>query len=252
MSKIRLEKASFQRKSGDSTASIFAEITLEIQKQEIVCLLGPSGSGKSTLLRCINRLGELSSGHVWIDDRSIFDLPPQELRRRVGMVLQTPSLFDLTVWENISYGLRLKGASPADQQKRARELIRLVGLDEQLLTREALSLSIGQQQRVSIARTLANDPEVLLLDEITSALDPQSARIIEDLILLIRDQLGKTIILVTHSMHTAKRVADRIALLMNGRLVEYVETERFFSHPEQEETKQFLAAFMAEEGAEWK
>lgn len=242
MSKIQLQQVALekQRPNGDKVM-ILNGIDLKVQNEEILCLIGPSGSGKSTIIRSINRLEEISSGEILLDGGNIFNLSPSLLRKRVGMVLQSPSLFDLSVRENIAYGPKLHDASEKEQAERAEAYLSTVGLEKDLLDRQALTLSIGQQQRVSIARTLANEPEVLLLDEITSALDPISTQVVETLILDIRKRLKKTIIIVTHSMDLAKHVGDRTALIAKGEVVELNDTASFFERPEHPLTQQFVS-----------
>jgi ABC-type methionine transport system ATPase subunit len=226
---------------------IIKGVSFEVQRDEIFCMVGPSGGGKSLLVRTINRLEEMKSGRIFLDGRSILDFEPFELRKQVGMVLQTPALFDATVLENITYGPKIWGISESERNDRAAELVQLMGLETDLLGRHALSLSIGQQQRVSIARTLANDPHVLLFDEITSALDPPSVNLIGELTLDIRDRLEKTIVFVTHNMGLAQRVGDRVGLLANGEMVEVGGTEEFFSNPKTDEGKRFLLSIEEEE-----
>lgn len=241
---VRLEQVTLNKqKVNGETAHVLKDISMEIAENEIISLIGPSGAGKSTLLRTMNRLEEITSGRIFMNGQPLDEWQPQRLRQRVGMVLQIPSLFDCTVWENISYGLKLQGKVEEEQRIKARELLDVIGLGGEMLDRHALSLSVGQQQRVSIARTLANEPEVLLLDEITSALDPYSTQVIEELILELRRSSKRTIIMVTHSMDSASRLSDRIAFLVDGELLELEESAAFFSEPQSPEARQFLAVF---------
>lgn len=241
---VRLEQVTLdKRNENGETVHVLKDISMEIAENEIISLIGPSGAGKSTLLRTMNRLEEITSGRIFMNEQLLDEWRPQILRQQVGMVLQTPSLFDCPVWENISYGLKLQGKSEEEQRSKARELLDVVGLGDELYDRHAFSLSVGQQQRVSIARTLANEPEVLLLDEITSALDPYSTKVIEELILELRLSSKRTIIMVTHSMESASRLSDRIAFLVDGELIELAESAAFFSQPQSPEAQQFLAIF---------
>ncbi|MAU01266.1 MAG: phosphate ABC transporter ATP-binding protein [Anaerolineaceae bacterium] len=198
--------------------SILTDVNLNVQPGEIVCLLGPSGSGKSSLLRCLNRLTEPPPNTIFYNDQDIHTLDVLTLRRRVGMVFQKPALFPGTVTENIQFGptLQEKTASSAEIE----ELLALADLPAEYANRSVTQLSGGEAQRVSLARALANRPDTLLLDEPTSALDPASQRHIEQAILRLRDTLGLTVLWVTHNVAEAKVVADRIYLLLNGRIAD--------------------------------
>ncbi len=222
---------------------VINDLSLVIPKGEVLALIGPSGSGKSTLLRMINRMEEPTSGSILLYGSDIQNMNVRELRRRVGMVSQTPALLPGTVGENITYGPKLRG-EPCD----AAHFLDLVGLDEDLLQRPASALSIGQQQRMSIARALANNPEVLLLDEPTSALDQTAAHNIIHLISNLSHKLALTVIMVTHVMEHAKAVATRISLLVHGSLVEESEAYKFFAGPVTEAGQKFLRGELFEVG----
>lgn len=198
------------------------DISVQIRKGTIAAIVGPSGAGKSSFLRLLNRLDEPTGGTVWLEGRDYRTLPPQELRRRVGMVMQSPHLFPGTVAENIRFGPRQR------QQELPQETIE--GLLEQVglsgyAERDVSNLSGGEAQRVSLARTLANSPEVLLLDEPTSALDESTQRDVEDLILGIIREQGLTCLFITHNTEQAQRIATHVIVLEAGKLVRFGPVE---------------------------
>jgi putative ABC transport system ATP-binding protein len=191
-------------------------IAVAIQQGEIIAIVGPSGAGKSSLLRLLNRIDEPSGGTVLIGQRDYREMEPRQLRRRVGMVMQTSFLFPGTVTSNLLFGpAQLGKVLRADQ---IAALLQSIGLPD-YQDRDVSTLSGGEAQRVSFARTLANDPEVLLLDEPTSALDEQSVRTIEELILAINNTRKMTCVIVTHSDQQALRIAPRTMIMESGRLV---------------------------------
>jgi putative ABC transport system ATP-binding protein len=210
-------------------------INADIPGGSITAVVGPSGAGKSTLLRTINRLIEPTSGEVYLDGEPTSGMNALELRRRVGMVFQLPALFGATVEEATLYGARLAGRS-AD----ADWLLEMAGLDATYKDKAPQSLSVGEQQRVSIARALAVEPEALLVDEPTSALDEAARRRIEDLIQELNGSLGLTIVLVSHALHQVERVADRVLLLVAGRSEGEWSKEEFFSGPG-EQARRYIA-----------
>ena len=197
--------------------TILSGISFEVQTGELLGIVGPSGSGKSSLLRLLNRLDEPSTGTVFLDDLDYRQLPPRELRRRIGMVMQRPFLFPGDVATNLRFGPAQRGeAMPQDEIAILLERVGLAGF----AAKEVSVLSGGEQQRVSLARTLANRPEVLLLDEPTSALDEQSKQGIEELVgALVRDH-GLTCVMVTHDRDQARRMCHRVIVLEAGRLVQ--------------------------------
>jgi len=197
--------------------TILNGISFEVQTGELLGIVGPSGSGKSSLLRLLNRLDEPSKGTVYLDGVDYRQLPPRELRRRIGMVMQRPFLFPGDVATNLRFGPAQRGeAMPEDEIASLLERVGLAGFAAQ----EVSVLSGGEQQRVSLARTLANRPEVLLLDEPTSALDEQSKLGIEELVgALVRDD-GLTCVMVTHDRDQARRMCHRVIVLEAGRLVQ--------------------------------
>ena len=209
---------------GVGGAEILKGIDAEAPGGEITAVVGPSGAGKSTFLRAVNRLIEPTAGEVYLDGEPTSGMDPLELRRRVGMVFQLPALFGGTVEEAILYGARLAGLA-AD----AARLLEMVGLDRSLLARHPEALSVGQQQRVTIARALAVEPEVLLMDEPTSALDEAARRRVEDLTRGLNASLGLTMLFVSHNLAQVERVADRVVLLSAGKCGGTWERKEFFS-----------------------
>lgn len=196
---------------------ILEDLTVTFPANSISILWGPSGAGKSTLLRLLNRLQDPTEGKIYLDQKEIKLWPVLELRQQVGMISQLPYLFSGTVLDNLSYGPKLRGLK-ADFQSMCRELLAMVGLEEELLARPADQLSVGQQQRVNIARTLANEPKVLLLDEPTSALDEKASAQVLSLLMELRERLGLTLIMVTHSKEQARKLADYVVMLRDGKL----------------------------------
>jgi putative ABC transport system ATP-binding protein len=192
------------------------DVSLQVQQGEVLALIGPSGAGKSSFLRLLNRLDEPTGGTVCLNGQDYCELAPRDLRRRVGMVMQVAYLFPGTVAANIAFGPRQRGESLASEQIAA--LLERVGLPG-YQTRDVSNLSGGEAQRVSLARTLANAPEALLLDEPTSALDDVSARGIEELVLSIIRERRMTCVIVTHNTAQARRIADRTMILQAGKLI---------------------------------
>ncbi|XVF41074.1 hypothetical protein PTKIN_Ptkin01aG0251000 [Pterospermum kingtungense] len=211
------------RKVSDAGVPILSGINVDIPKGMIVGIIGPSGSGKSTLLRALNRLWEPPSDTVFLDGHDILDLDVLALRRKVGMLFQLPVLFQGSVADNIRYGPNLRGKKLSDEE--VSKLLTLADLDSSFFNKTGGELSVGQAQRVALARTLANEPEVLLLDEPTSALDPISTQNIEDVIVKLKKKKGMTVIMVSHSIKQIQRVADRVCLLVNGEIVEVLKPD---------------------------
>jgi len=225
-------------------------VSLPVRQGEVLALIGPSGCGKTTLLRSLNRLTELTRtatlrGRILLDDVDIRQIEPTSLRRRVTMVFQQPNPFPMSVFDNIAYVLREQGSRR--QRKKALEpkvhsALERAGLFEEVkdnLDHPALRLSGGQQQRLCIARALAAEPEVLLLDEPCSALDPQSTQVIEDLIVKLRDDVA--VVIVTHNLQQAYRVADHVAFMYLGDLVEYGSATALFGSPREQRTKEYVS-----------
>jgi ABC-type methionine transport system ATPase subunit len=216
-------------------AEILRGVEAGMPDGEITAVVGPSGAGKSTLLRAVNRLIEPSSGEIYLDGEPTSALDPLELRRRVGMVFQIPALFGDSVEEAVLYGARLHGRD-VDPGR----LLGMVGLDASLAGRDPQALSVGQQQRVSIARALALEPEALLLDEPTSALDEAARRRIEDLVRDLNSRLGLTMVFVSHDLSQVERVADRVVLMADGKSAGQWSRDEFFSTAG-ERARQFIA-----------
>ncbi|MCM3712911.1 ABC transporter ATP-binding protein [Halalkalibacter oceani] len=219
------------------------DMTFSIEGGQLVTIIGPSGAGKSSLLKLMNRLEERKSGMIYYRDKPITDYAIKDLRKRIGMAFQSPALFEGTVEDNILYGPRLHNLNWS--KARLLDLLEAVHLTEDFLAKPVEELSGGEQQRVSLARTLANEPEVLLLDEVTSALDLRNAAVVEELIKHLQKQ-GKTILMVTHDLEQAERLGDLTFFIDNGRLVEQKESVAFFANPETLEARRFL--YRDEEG----
>lgn len=202
--------------------SILQNVSLDMPRGKIMGIIGPSGSGKSTLLRSLNRLWEPPSGTVFMDGKDITGVDVLELRRKVGMLFQLPVLFEGTVADNVRYGPQLKGKKLRDQQ--VYDLLNFADLDSSFFDKPGSELSVGQAQRVALARTLANEPEVLLLDEPTSALDPISTQNVEDVLVKLKSK-GMTIVMVSHSIKQIQRIADVVCLLVSGEIVEVLRSE---------------------------
>jgi len=195
---------------------IVAGVNLTVQAGEVMMVVGPSGSGKSSLLRLINRLDEPTAGRVYLDGRDYRELPPLALRRRVGMMMQMAYLFPGTVADNIRFGPRQRGVELPDEEiERLLSRVGLAGFGG----RDVARLSGGEAQRVALARVLANEPEVILLNEPTSALDQEAKDAVEDLLQEIIREEGLTCIWVTHDLHQAARMADRVGLMEKGKLI---------------------------------
>jgi len=225
------------------------DVTLGIQKGQVTAIIGPSGCGKSTFLRSINRMNDLIPsctvlGCLIVEGVSVYarDMDVVALRRKVGMVFQKPNPFPKSVFDNVAYGPRIHGTrNKSELQDIVERSLMRAALWEELkdrLSDNALGLSGGQQQRLCIARALAVDPDILLMDEPASALDPKSTARVEDLIGELRGDY--TIIIVTHNMQQAARVSDRTAFLYEGRLVEYADTQQIFTNPAKKETEDYV------------
>jgi D-methionine transport system ATP-binding protein len=219
-------------------------ISLTIRKGEILGLIGRSGAGKSTLIRCLNGLERTDSGEIFIEGRKINDLAERELqplRRRIGMIFQHFNLLaNKTVAENVALPLKIAGISKAERLNRAGELLDIVGLADKAGAYPA-ALSGGQKQRVGIARALAARPALLLSDEATSALDPETTRSILALLKDINRKLGLTILLITHEMEVVRSIADRVAVINAGRIVEEGQVWSVFASPQSEVTTSLLS-----------
>ena len=224
---------------------VLEDISLSVKRGEVIVVIGPSGCGKSTFLRCINALEPIQGGTIEVDGKEVTSSEKDltELRQKVGMVFQSYDLFPhMTVLDNITLApTKVKKTPKAQAEEAARALLKRVGLTdkEKSYPRE---LSGGQKQRVAIARALAMEPEVLLLDEVTAALDPEMVREVLDVILGLAQE-GKTMLIVTHEMQFARAVADRVLFFDGGEIVEQDIPERFFEHPKTERAQKFLHTF---------
>jgi phosphate transport system ATP-binding protein len=241
--KLRTENLSFHY--GDFRA--LHDITLSMHEQRITALIGPSGCGKSTFLRSLNRISETIrntrvEGHITLDGADVLKMEVTHLRRRVGMVFQRPNPFPKSIFDNIAYGVRVNGLDRGKSMKDIVESsLRRAALWDEVkdkLNQSALALSGGQQQRLCIARALAVDPEVLLLDEPCSALDPIATAKIEDLLFDLKNQC--TIVIVTHNMQQAARVADDTGFFLLGKLIEFDRTEVMFKKPSHKQTEDYI------------
>jgi phosphate transport system ATP-binding protein len=225
------------------------EISVELKKNEVSALIGPSGCGKSTFLRCLNRMNDLIPGTrveglIQLDNEDLYApaVDVVNLRRRVGMVFQKPNPFPKTIFENVAYGLRVNGIKDKNfiRERVEKSLVQAALLDEvkDRLHESALGLSGGQQQRLCIARALAVEPEVILMDEPASALDPIATQKIEDLIHELKKNF--TIVIVTHNMQQAARVSDITAFFYMGKLIEVGDTGTIFTRPSLKQTEDYI------------
>ncbi len=228
---------------------ILKNINMTIYKNKVTALIGPSGCGKTTLLRCFNRMHDLYAGNKY-DGEIIFqgknilskDTDLIELRSKIGMVFQKPTPFPMTIFENIAYGLKLRGIKNRKELKeKVEKALKDAALWDEVkdkLNTNAFGLSGGQQQRLCIARALAVEPEIILFDEPTSALDPISTAKIEELIISLKDRV--TIIIVTHNMQQAARISDWTGFMMLGELIEYDKTGKIFTVPSNKLTEEYI------------
>jgi tungstate transport system ATP-binding protein len=234
---IRIERLT---KSFGATQTIH-ETDLEIRRGEIFTFIGPSGSGKSTVLRLIDLLDRPTSGRIVFDGQDT-DAPEHvrlAIRRRMAMVFQKPAVLNTTVASNVAFGLKFRGVPEADARQKVLKALELVGLPH-FADRRAVTLSGGEMQRVALARAMVTEPEVLLLDEPTANLDPVSSDLIEDLILRINRESKATVIMATHDMIQGQRLADRIGVIMNGRLVQTGSTDEIFYLPKGKAIARFV------------
>ena len=232
---------------------VLHELSMAVSTGETLAIIGPSGTGKTTLLRLLTMFSPPDTGQIRIDGNDVWKATEQErlaYRRRFGMVFQQPHLFDTTVRRNVAYGCHIRqswtdrlraiigGGRSSPAYERVTDVLALLGLGD-VTTQEATSLSGGEAQRVAFARALACDPEYLVLDEPTSDLDPRNTAVIEDAIHTVRDR-GLGVVVATHDMHQAERIADRVAVILDGRIAECGPTEQIFSQPEDERVRQFI------------
>ena len=223
--------------------------SIDIPANRITAVIGPSGCGKSTHLRVYNRIFELyrgqrAGGEVWIDDENILspDVDVLELRRKVGMIFQKPTPFPMSVFDNVAYPMRLHfKMSKSEIAERVEHALRGASLWDEVkdkLRKSGLALSGGQQQRLCIARAIAAEPDILLMDEPTSAVDPVATLKIEDLVLQLRDRFK--VVIVTHNMQQASRISDYTAFFYKGEIIEYDKTEKIFTNPSHKKTEEYI------------
>lgn len=232
-------------------ARALSDINLEIQPRKVTALIGPSGCGKSTFLRCLNRMndtiaGTRVEGKILLDGKDIYaeDMDVVDLRQRVGMVFQKPNPFPQSIYDNVAFGPRVLGL-PVNLGETVEKSLRAAALWDEVkddLKADALGLSLGQQQRLCIARVIAVQPEVILMDESTSALDPIATLRVEELIAELKKDY--TIVIVTHNMLQAARVSDFTGLFWLGELVEFAPTTAIFTRPKQELTESYITGRM--------
>ena len=227
-------------------------VNTSIRQGRITAIIGPSGCGKSTMLKAMNRMLETQKdaevfGSIHLNGVDIHTLEPEALRRKVGMVFQTPTPFPMSIYKNMTYAPLYYGVKGKHQlDTLVREKLEITGLWEEVkdeLNKNALKLSGGQQQRLCIARALTADPEILLLDEPCSALDVKSTQIIEELLLKLKETY--TIVIVTHNLFQARRIADDCIFMLNGQLWEQNTTEELFTNPQKQETRDYLQGVYA-------
>ncbi len=240
---IQLEHITKTFHSGSASVEAVKDVSLTIQDGEIYGIIGFSGAGKSTLVRCINLLERPTEGKVFVDDKELTALSEAQLRqarKKIGMIFQHFNLLpSRTVFGNIAYPLKGSGLSKAEIAKKVRELLALVDMSEKENAYPS-QLSGGQKQRVAIARALANNPTVLLCDEATSALDPQTTHSILQLLKRLNQQLGITVVLITHQMEAVKEICGRVAVMESGKVVEEGDVFSIFAEPKQPITKEFI------------
>ncbi|AFZ71995.1 phosphate ABC transporter ATP-binding protein [Natronobacterium gregoryi] len=239
--------------TGNREVEAVKGVDLEFAANQLTAIVGPSGCGKSTLLKSLNRLHEIQpnaeiTGDVCLNGESVYDTaePVPEIRRRIGYVPQKPTPLPLSIYENVAYGLRIHGDydSKTELDAHVEEYLRKVNLwaeVEDRLDAPGAELSTGQIQRLCLARSLAVEPEVLLCDEVTSALDPISAETVEETLAALKEEY--TIIMVTHSMDQARRLADEVVFLYLGEVVEQNDTRSFFENPQDDRTKRFVDGY---------
>ncbi len=241
-----LEARSLDVQYGDTQA--LQDVSLEIPERQVTALIGPSGCGKSTFLRCINRMNDLIDacrvdGEIRFHGKNVYasDVDPVALRRKIGMVFQEPNPFPKSIYDNVAYGLRVQGKDD-NLDKTVEQALRRAALYDEVsdqLDSSGLDLSGGQQQRLCIARAIATDPEVILMDEPASALDPIATSKIEDLIEELAEEY--TVVIVTHNMQQAARISDRTAVfLTGGKLAEVGDTHNIFENPDQQRVEDYI------------
>jgi D-methionine transport system ATP-binding protein len=240
---IRFENVSKEFDSEGISVAAVKGVSLEINKGEVFGIIGFSGAGKSTLVRCINLLERPTKGKVFINEKEITALSESELkkqRKKIGMIFQQFNLFsNRTVYNNVEFPLKRSKLTRRQKQEKVMSLLKLVDLEDKASAYPS-QLSGGQKQRVAIARALANDPEILLSDESTSALDPKTTKSILTLLKKLNRELGITIVVITHEMQVIKDICDRVAVMKDGEVVEYGDVFDLFANPAQDITREFV------------
>lgn len=240
VSAVSLKRPDSSGPQGHGFRRVLTDVSFVVNDGEVYGIVGPSGSGKTSLLRLLNGLDSPSSGHVFLAGADALKIDPIELRRRVGMVFQAPALFPGTVGRNIEYPLSLLAVTAPEREARGRVCLDMVGLPGGFWGRVASELSQGEQQRVSIARALANGPEVLLMDEPTSALDPTSSGTILSLVRRLNAEMGMTVVFVTHLLDQARALCARSLVLVDGRAVEEGTVGEILGAPKSEAGRAFV------------
>lgn len=214
------------------------DVSLDVRKGEVLSIIGPNGAGKTTMLRIMALLNKPVKGEIFYRGAKVRKSNISRLRGKVTMVFQRAVLFNTSVFDNIAYGLNLRGYPSGEIERRVRRVLELVGM-EKFSKRRAKTLSSGEQQRVVIARALALEPELLLLDEPTANLDPANVAIVEDIVRGLKNDT--TVVVTTHNLFQARRLPDRVACLLDGSLIDVGETDDIFKHPKDERTKWFIS-----------
>ncbi|MDR1733175.1 MAG: ATP-binding cassette domain-containing protein [Synergistaceae bacterium] len=240
---IVLENVAKAFENGGNAIEAVKEVSLKVERGEVFGIIGFSGAGKSTLVRCINLLERPDGGKVFVDGRELTALPEKELRKarkKIGMIFQQFNLFaSRTVAQNVAYPLKYSGLSRRETEEKVKALLNLVGLEDKERAYPS-QLSGGQKQRVAIARALANDPGILLCDEATSSLDPQTTLSILKLLKDLNVKLGLTLVVITHEMQVVREICGRVAIMENGRIVEEGDVFSVFAAPKQQITRDFI------------
>jgi len=227
---------------------VLREITFEVHQGEIFALMGPSGVGKSTLLRLMNLFEKPTTGRLLFQEKEIEDGREEvafrlRIRREMSLVFQQPYLFDASVFQNVAFGLEVREMGRETVRERVRRALEIVGLSH-LASRNARTLSGGEAQRVAFARAMVYEPAVLLLDEPTANLDPRNVAAVEGIIRRANGELGTTIVLATHNLNQVRRLADRVAFLLDGEVLEVGTTEKVFEEPQHRQTLEFIRGEM--------
>lgn len=240
---IELKDVSVTFRQGNREIPAVKNVDLSVDQGDVYGIVGYSGAGKSTLVRVINLLQEPTEGVVEVNGTDYSSLKPKELRakrKKIGMIFQHFNLMNnRSIFDNVAFSLRYSGTSKEERRQKVNELLELVGLSEEINAYPS-QLSGGQKQRVAIARSLANDPEILLCDEATSALDPKTTLQILTLLQQLNKQLGLTIVIITHEMQVVKEICNKVAVMEDGEIVERGDSVQIFSKPEQPLTKDFI------------